>query len=93
MMEAQQLFWHLVGFVLPAVALGMLAAALAKLVWRQELAAVSWTSMARDAALASAAMLVGGLVLLGRDGAMATYGAMVAACALTLWWRGFLRRR
>ena len=34
----------------------------------------------------------GGLVLGGRDGRMATYGAMVAVAALTLWWRGFVRR-
>ncbi len=93
MMEAQQLFWHLIGFALPALALGALAAALAKGVWRRELAAVSWTRLARDASLASLAALVGGLVLFGHDGAMATYGAMVAACALTLWWRGFLLKR
>jgi hypothetical protein len=30
-----------------------------------------------------------GLLVLGRDGKMATYGAMVLACALTLWWRAF----
>ena len=30
-----------------------------------------------------------GLVLFERDGTMAGYGAMVAACAVTLWWRGF----
>jgi hypothetical protein len=93
MMEAQQVFWHLANFVLPALALGALAAALAKLFWRGELAAVSWTKLARDAALASLAVLVAGLLWFGRDGAMATYLGMVAACALTLWWRGFLLKR
>ena len=27
-----------------------------------------------------------GLAATGRDGAMLTYGAMVVACALVLWW-------
>jgi len=35
---------------------------------------------------------VGGLVVFGRDGRMATYGLLVAATALALWWRGFVRR-
>jgi len=81
--------WHLLNFFVPAVGTGMWAAALAKLLWRRELAAQRWRTLARDASLASAAVLVAGLVLFGHDGKMATYGAMVAACALTLWWRGF----
>ena len=32
------------------------------------------------------------LYTLGRDGKMATYGAMVLACATSLWWTGFVRR-
>lgn len=83
--------WHLLNFVYPAVALGALAAALAKLLWRRELAARPWATLARDAALASALVLVAGLLAFGRDGDMRTYAAMVAGCALTLWWRGFVR--
>jgi hypothetical protein len=30
-----------------------------------------------------------GLVAFEHDGKMATYAAMVVACALALWWRGF----
>ncbi len=41
------------------------------------------------AALAGAAVTLAGLVVFGRDGRMATYAAMVLACAFTLWWRGF----
>ena len=84
--------WHLGNLFVPAVALGALAAALAKLLWRRELAAVGWRSLAVAAALANAAVVIAGLVAFGRDGRMATYAAMVAACALTLWWRGFVRR-
>jgi hypothetical protein len=69
---------HLGNLFLPGVALGALAAALAKLLWRRELAPVSFQRLAVPAALA-----------FGRDGKMATYAGMVLACALTLWWRGF----
>ena len=81
--------WHVGNLFAPALALGALAAGLAKLVWRRELAAVAWQRLAGPASAACAAVVLVGLVLGGRDGKMATYAAMVAACALTLWWRGF----
>ena len=84
--------WHLLNLFGPAVGLGLIAAALAKLAWRRELAAVRWAALALWAAAAAAIATVAGLVLLGRDGKMATYGAMVLGAALALWWRGFLRR-
>ncbi len=81
--------WHLANFFTPALALGALAAAGAKLLWRSELAAVRWKQLAGPACAASAAVTLAGLVLLGRDGKMATYALMVGACAVTLWWRAF----
>lgn len=81
--------WHLANLFLPALGLGALAAALAKLLWRRELAPVPWARLAGPACAASAAVVLAGLALLGRDGKMATYAAMVAASALTLWWQGF----
>ncbi len=88
-MEPLAAFWHLTNLFLPALGLGALAAALAKLAWRQELRRVSWLALAWPAAVSAALATLAGLLLLGRDGKMATYAAMVAACALTLWWRGF----
>jgi hypothetical protein len=85
--------WHLLNFAYPAAALGMIAAALAKLVWRRELSPVPWRRLARDAVIACLVVLVAGLVAFGRDGRMATYLGMAGACALTLWWRGFLAKR
>lgn len=82
-------FWHVLNFVLPALAVASLAAAAAKLLWRRELNTVSWARLARDASLANLAVLVAGLLLTRHDGRMLTYGAMVLACAATLWWRGF----
>lgn len=81
--------WHLGNLFVPALALGALSAALAKLLWRRELAAAGWLRLAGPACAANAAVTLAGLVLTGRDGKMATYGAMVVACAVTLWWRGF----
>ncbi len=84
--------WHALNFFAPAAGVALLAAGAAKLLWRRELAGVRWHRLALWAGLAGAAALVGGLVAFGRDGKMATYGALVAASALALWWVGFLRR-
>lgn len=86
-------FWHLLDLFAPALGLGAIAAGFAKLLWRSELASVAWGRLAGWSVAASALVVAGGLVALGRDGKMATYAAMVAACALTLWWVGFARRR
>lgn len=80
---------HLLNLFLPALGLGTLASAAAKLLWRRELAALAWRRLAVPACVASAGVVLGGLVLFGRDGKMATYGAMVVVCSFTLWWRGF----
>ena len=39
-----------------------------------------------------AVVLILGLVIFEHDGKMATYTAMVVACALALWWVGFRNR-
>jgi undecaprenyl pyrophosphate phosphatase UppP len=80
---------HLLNLLLVPLALGAAAAALAKLLWRHELAAVAWRRLALPACAACALVVIAGLIVFGRDGKMATYAAMVVACAITLWWRGF----
>lgn len=85
--------WHLIEFVAPALGLGMLSAGAAKLVWRRELAGVRWRRLAAWACGASTLALVGGLVVGGRDGRVATYAAMVLGCALALGWAGFIAPR
>jgi hypothetical protein len=80
---------HLLNLFLPALLLGALSAAAAKLAWRRELATVPWRHLAGAACAASAGAVLLGLVVFGRDGTMAMYAAMVTACAFTLWWRGF----
>jgi hypothetical protein len=80
---------HLLGFFLPALGVGTLAAALAKALWRDELRTVRWARLAAWSSGAAAIASVAGLVTFGRDGMMATYGAMVVASALALLWSGF----
>ena len=82
------------GFFAPAFAVGMLTATFAKLLWRRALKGVSWRRLSLWATACCTVVLVGGLVAFGQDGKMATYAAMVMACALALWVVGFgpLRR-
>lgn len=80
---------HVFGLVLPALVAGPLAAMFAKWIWRSELRTVRWLRLASWGTAAAAIVLVAGLVTFGRDGVMATYGAMVVAMALALWWVAF----
>ena len=82
------LLWHLLNFFAPAVGMALIAPSLAKLLWWRDLAGVSWLRLSGAVAVVCAAVLVAGLVVFGRDGKMATYSAMVLACALTLGWLG-----
>lgn len=80
---------HLLNFFAPALVSAALAAAFAKLLWRVELRAVSWRRLAGWGAAASAGALLAGLLLLGSDGRIASYAAMLLANAAALWWAGF----
>jgi len=84
-----ELFWHLTNFFAPALCVGLLSSMFAKLLWRRELKSVSWRRLSVWASASCAIVLIGGLVVFGRDGKMATYAAMVVACAATLWFTGF----
>ncbi len=84
--------FHLVNFVLPALAMAMLLPSLARLIWWRKLARVSWALMARRVGLTCLGVLLLGLLLLGRDGAMLTYACMVLGAALAVWWTGFKGR-
>jgi len=87
--DALDALWHLLNFIAPACGLGAISAALAKLFWRRDLRDVPWLRLARAGAAVSLLASIGGLVLTGHDGRMSTYAAMLAACALALWWVGF----
>jgi hypothetical protein len=85
--------WHLANLFAPAVSVGLTTALLAKLVWRRALAGQRWQRLSIWAVGAATAAWLGGLFLFGRDGKMTSYAVMVLACALSLWWAGFLAKR
>ena len=87
LLDALDLFWHLANFVLPAVGVGTLTAALCKLFWRRGLARTSWFTLAWQASAAGLAVLVAGLAITGHDGRMITYAGLVVACALVPWFK------
>lgn len=80
---------HLLNFFVPALALGGFGAAFAKLLWRRELKAVTWRRLSGWGSAGAVLALVAGLMLFGHDGKVATYAAMVFACAAGQWWAGF----
>ena len=81
-------FWHLANLLAPALGMALIAPTLAKLLWRDALRRRPWAPLAGWVFAADALVLLAGLLLQGRDGRMATYGAMVLSSAAVLWWRG-----
>jgi hypothetical protein len=86
-LDALALFWHLANFILPAVGMGALTAALCKALWRRSLARTPWFTLAWQSSAAGLAVLLAGLVVTGHDGRMVTWAALVVACALVPWWK------
>lgn len=82
---------HLFNFLLPALAMALLLPALARLLWWRTLKGVGWALVCR-VALVGIAVLVAGLLIEGRDGAMGTYAVLVISAALVVWWTGFKGR-
>lgn len=91
-MNALDALNHLGNLLLPAPLLGAIAALMAKALWRRELQGTPWLRLATWASGAALLALLGGLVLTGHDGSMATYAAMVLGCAAALGWVGWGRR-
>ncbi len=80
---------HLLNFVLPAVALGVMMPLLGRLLWRSVSVKRSLKAQMVVTTLACLAVLVAGLVVFGVDGKMATYaGVVLAAGGCQWWWQG-----
>jgi len=84
---------NLLNFIAPAVVLGLLVATLAPMLIKKVRPHHSWLTQSALNSLAGALVLVGGLLIFGHDGKMATYAAMVITCASSQWisgkaWRG-----
>ena len=87
-----QFFSHVLNFLLPAVAMALLVPALARLVWWRALKPVAWWRQVGTVAGVNVVVWLAGLLVLGRDGAMASYAELVLASALTVWWTGLRGR-
>ena len=80
---------HLLGFVLPALAMALfLVGSAAVCLPRNPAAPRWWVQWAVNTAV-GVLVLLGGLVLTGRDGKVATYAVLVLAMASSQW--GLLR--
>lgn len=92
-MTWEDVFWHLVNFALPALAVSIGITAWGSFQFRRQ-TRVRWIWRCLINLMGGLAVLVGGLALTGNDGKMATYAALILVCATLEWlvqWR-FLRQ-
>ena len=83
-MTWDDVFWHLVNFGLPAMVLSLGITLWGSFQFRHQ-AQIKWLWRWLLNAICGLAVLVGGLVITGHDGKMATYGALVLVCASLEW--------
>lgn len=83
-MSLLDLLNHLLNFVAPALAVGFLCALMGR-AFRQKGRAPAWWIQGAVNSGVGALVLLGGVILFGRDGAMATYAALVLACGTSQW--------
>ncbi|WP_367847324.1 hypothetical protein [Rhodoferax sp. WC2427] len=78
-------FFHLLNFAAPALVVGALTALAAKAFMKNKPLTRSWYAQAAINSVVCLLALVGGLWFFGHDGKMATYAALVLACATSQW--------
>jgi hypothetical protein len=84
-MDVLDLFFHLLSFAAPAIAVGAGVAFAARFVFARQPESRSWWFYAAINSIAGIAVLVAGLAYFGVDGKMATYSALVVAVACAQW--------
>lgn len=82
---------HLLNFLAPALAVGLVLAVVTPIFDKKRLRVRSVIAQVAINSIAGAVALALGLWFFGHDGKMASYGAMVAAVASCQWWAA--RRR
>ena len=83
---------HLLNFLAPAVAVGLVLAVATPIFDRKKLAIRAVAVQAAINSIVGVLALALGLWFFGRDGKMASYGALVAAAAASQWWAARGRR-
>lgn len=79
------LFNHLLNFIVPALAVGVVCAALGGLMMRRSPRTPTWWAQAAINSIVGVAVLMAGLLIFGHDGKMATYAALAFACGTSQW--------
>jgi hypothetical protein len=87
-MDSADFLNHLLNLFAPALGMALLVPTLARVFWRRALAGTAWSTQVAWLLAANALVMVLGLLVLGRDGAMWTYVALVLVSALGVWWTG-----
>ena len=82
-MTFAQFLFHLVNFVLPALAMALFMPMAGR--WVMGPAAMAWPRRLLCHAVAGIAVLLAGLLVQGHDGRMATHGALVLVAATLEW--------
>ncbi len=85
-------FNHLFNLALPALAMALILPGLARLLWWRAWSGVAWWAVVKRVAWVGLAVTLVGLVVLGRDGAMLTYAALVLSSSTVVWWMVFRAR-
>lgn len=87
-MDVLNLLNHLLNLFAPALGLALLVPSGSRLLWWRALRPVSWLHQVKWSALWNVAVWLLGLIMLGRDGAMGSYAALVLSSAAVVWWTG-----
>ena len=88
-MTALDLFNHLLNFAAPAFFVALVLGLVTRLFGRGRAGAAGLWAQGAIVFLAGLIVLAAGLAYFGRDGMMATYGALVVACGSVQWWLRF----
>lgn len=82
--------WHLCNLFLPAWVVAALMAGALKLLWRDRARGMTWAQLALWGAAGGSMAAVFAVLLIGRDGSMAGYAAILLGVTLPQWgltWR------
>lgn len=85
-MDILDFFWHLAGFIAPAVVMALGIVLLSRFLGRNQPSARSWKAQAAINFAVCLLVLLIGLVLTEHDGRMSTYAALVLASATCQAW-------
>lgn len=85
-MDVLDFFWHLAGFIAPALVMALGMVSLSRFLGRNRPSARSWKAQAAINFVVCLLVLLLGLVLTEHDGRMNTYAALVLASATCQAW-------